>query len=118
MGNYDLNRVMTLYEMWIHKGFSSISELSYLLSSSTTCGSIYNCPTTPSTICLPNYDKTQNIQGKTCPSTCTDISLSCDFGLNCILTSQSGCEYGLYDIQSSNCIFYCPYNSCTPPCKF
>jgi hypothetical protein len=115
MGNRDSNRVMTLYEMWIHRGFSSISELNYLLSGSTTCGCLYNCPTTPSTICLPSYDKSKNIQGNTCPSTCTDISLSCDSGLNCILRSKSGCKYGLYDIQSSNCIFNCPYNSCTLP---
>jgi hypothetical protein len=106
---------MILYELWVHVGFSSIWELSNLLTTSSSCGCDYYCPTSPSTVCLPIYDKYINKLGQSCPSTCTDNGLSCDSNLACIPKTKPECQYGLYDLSSTQCLFLCPNNSCHCP---
>ena len=98
--------------MWIHRGLLNISELSSFFSSSSSCGCTYSCPTSPSTACLSNSGKLQNQAGQACPTSCTNNSQSCDASLNCIPKSKGECKYGLYDIASSECLFFCPDNSC------
>jgi hypothetical protein len=106
---------LILYELWIHASFSSISEMSNFLSSSRTCGCANNCPTSPITVCLPIYDRSKNKLGQACPTNCINVGQSCDSRLNCIIKSKSVCPYGLYDIEFSECLFYCPHNSCSCP---
>ncbi len=107
-----------LYELWIHTGFSNISELISLLSSSSSCGCTYNCATSPTTVCLPIHTKNKNKLGDLCPNNCTGNNLSCDTKSNCIPKSKSECKYGLYDLETYECLFYCPKSSCSCPSSF
>ncbi len=103
-------------EVWVHRGFSTISDLNYLVSDSSHCGCEYKCPTTPSQTCLQPFDSSYNKSGQLCDSSCTSASRSCDSVItNCIPRSKAGCQYGLYDTESSECIFYCPNSSCICP---
>jgi hypothetical protein len=101
-----------LYEIWLHTGFGNISDLSSLHSSSSTCGCAYDCPTSPTVLCLSSYDSTMNRRGDLCSTGCTSNNLSCDSSLKCIDKNKSVCQQGLYDIITLECLFYCPNNSC------
>jgi hypothetical protein len=107
----DLNSFIILYEMWIYKQLVDISYQSSLLSSSSNCVCSYYCPTSPSPVCLPTYGRTMNKLGNECTD-CLSNNLSCGTSMSCILKSKSGCEYGLYDIETYECLLYCPNNSC------
>jgi hypothetical protein len=100
----------------VHIGFSEISDLNYLITGSNTCGCEYRCPTTPTQTCLKSFSESYNQFGEECDSSCINNSQSCDSAsTDCILPSKPECQYGLYDRESLECIFYCPNNSCICP---
>lgn len=103
----DLNLSKSLknivYEFWWHTGLSSISDLSNLIS---TKGN----PTSPKEIDLPPHNNKKNFAGKDCSTICP--SSSCDNNLKCITFPNTSCSYGLYQILTFDCLFFCPDNSC------
>lgn len=105
---FDSNFVLILYELWIHSNFSDISELNSLLP-------ISSCPNALGTVCFPTHFKTMNILGIQCSNTCLIDALSCNSNQDCIAKSKAECQYGLYDIETHKCLFYCPNNSCSCP---
>lgn len=109
-GNQELliDSLLILYELWIHTGSLNISELSDLMS-------IYECQSSLNSVCLSTYPETMNKFGERCPDSCTSMGLSCESSLNCIPRSKNECQYGLYDLETSECLFYCPSNSCICP---
>lgn len=106
---------MIFYEVWVHRGFSQVNDLSSLISLNTTCNCKYHCPTSPTITCLSDYSALNNSKGLECPTSCTSINLSCDKNLNCIQTTNISCLFGLYTIATGECYFYCPNNSCVCP---
>jgi hypothetical protein len=98
-----------VYEIWWHKDVSDVSELYYLILSSSSCRCGYGCVTSPTNPCLPSHDSTYNYQGYNCSPGC---SQSCNVDFECLNNSKSECKYGLYDLESGNCLFYCPGDSC------
>lgn len=101
-----------IYQIWWFIGVEYITEIISLV---TTINGSY-CISYPQAVCLPPYESTYNIEGVECPNTCTDYSLSCERDFSCIQNYSSSCKYGLYDIESKDCIFYCPEDSCD--CSF
>jgi hypothetical protein len=102
-------------EVWVHQGFSVISDINYLISNSSSCGCEYKSPTTPSQTCLQAFNELYNKSGQLCDTSCTNSNLSCYSDTNCIIRSKAECQYGFYDRESLECIFYCPNNSCVCP---
>ncbi len=96
--------LLIIYEIWVHTGLASLNDLNYLIYN--------NCPTSPSNLCLPGYGRFQNKNGDVCPSGCSSNNLSCDRNQDCIQHDKSSCFYGLYQLESGGCIFYCPDDSC------
>lgn len=102
----------TMHEAWWHIGMTSIDDLKPLFASASSCGCSYGCTTSPSILCLPNFTFDKNSDGNLCPNECRSLTLSCDTDNNCIYNQKESCFYGIYVIETRECLFYCPENSC------
>jgi hypothetical protein len=102
---------MIMYEMWVHSGFSTISDLDSLISTGGSCSCINGCVTFPSVICLPDYQKYMSRQNIDCRIDCAG-NLLCNRFANCLSISKPECEFNAYSLQTDECIFFCPEDSC------
>lgn len=102
-GNVYLYGIM--YELWWHVDVRAINQLETYMNQ---CACSYGCVTSPTILCLPLHDGTQNYDGLNC----TPCLESCSTELKCIGNFKTECMYGLYDRHSDTCLLYCPDNSC------
>jgi hypothetical protein len=109
--SFELGANNIVYEAWVYKGLTSASELGIWIKYGRSCDCGDACVTSPVVACLPSYGWDKNARGESCSSDCLSYS-SCDTKGNCISDSNSNCKYGLYSLSTSDCIFYCPLDSC------